>query len=211
MEDFEILVANLADDAVTVKPAPHPYMLALNLISAATIYLILLLALSGLRPDLAQALRQPWYIAEIIALLLTFIVSSFSAALLAFPDLYQKRNLALAPLWVFAMFWVVMFFAWHADNPPAPLPDHSYQCTICITLMAMLPAMWTFYILRKFASTHYHWAGSIVLISAFSVGALWLRLHEVNDSITHLIEWHYLPMLAAGILGLWLGKIILRW
>jgi len=211
MEDFEILVAKLANDAVTVSPAPHPYLLALKLITAAAIYLVLSLAISGLRPDLAQALQQPWFVAEIIALLLTFIVTSFSAALLAFPDLYQKRGLAFAPLWMFAMFLLVMLFAWHADSPPAPLPAHSYQCTICITLLAMLPAMWTFYTLRKYASTHYHWAGSIVLISAFSVGALWLRLHEVNDSITHVIEWHYLPMFAAGILGLWLGKIILRW
>ena len=34
-------------------------------------------------------------------------------------------------------------------------------------------------------------AGGIALLCAFSVGALWLRLHEVNDSILHLFQWHY--------------------
>jgi hypothetical protein len=65
--------------------------------------------------------------------------------------------------------------------------------------------------MRNFASTHYRWAGSIAILSAFSVGALWLRLQEVNDSIVHVIEWHYLPMLAVGVVGLWLGKWLLKW
>jgi hypothetical protein len=43
------------------------------------------------------------------------------------------------------------------------------------------------------------------------VSALWLRLHEMNDSIIHLIQWHYLPMLAFGLIGLWLGRVLLKW
>jgi len=77
--------------------------------------------------------------------------------------------------------------------------------------MTLLPAAWAFYSLRKLASTHYRLAGSAALLSAFSVGALWLRLHEQTDSITHLVEWHYLPMLALGLAGLWLGKLVLKW
>jgi len=65
--------------------------------------------------------------------------------------------------------------------------------------------------MRKYASTHYRLAGSVALLSAFSVGAMWLRLHEVNDSIAHVIEWHYLPMLAIGLIGLWLGRVVLKW
>jgi hypothetical protein len=211
MRDVEQLVAELAEDAGTVRPAPHPYLLSLKWLGAAAFYLAVALALSGLRPDLARALQQPWYIVEIAALAVVLIATAFSAALLAFPDLHQKRGLVFAPAWMFALFLLVMLFAWRADSPPAPLPVHSFQCTASITLMALLPAAWTFYAMRKFASTHYRWAGSIAVLSAFSVGALWLRLHEVNDSVVHVIEWHYLPMLAAGLLGLWLGKALLKW
>jgi hypothetical protein len=77
--------------------------------------------------------------------------------------------------------------------------------------MTLLPSAWTFFSMRQFASTHYRVAGSVVLLSAFSVGALWLRLHEQTDSIIHLIEWHYLPMIAVGLIGLLLGKMLLRW
>jgi hypothetical protein len=65
--------------------------------------------------------------------------------------------------------------------------------------------------MRKYASTHYRLAGSVALLFSFSVGALWLRLHEMTDSIVHVIEWHYLPMLVIGIVGLWLGQRLLKW
>jgi len=211
MKDFEQLVAELADGAARVKPAPHPYQLSLKWIGAGAVYLGITLAVTGLRFDLARAFAHPLFIAEIVALLLIFIATSLSAALLAFPDLHQKRGFAFTPAVMFLLFLLVILFAWHADNPPAPLPVHSFECTFSITLVSLLPAVWTFYAMRKYASTYYYWAGSIALLSAFSVGALWLRLHEVNDSILHVVEWHYLPMIAASILGLWLGKVLLKW
>lgn len=189
----------------------HPFMLSLQWMGAAAIYLAISLVLFGLRPDLLDKLHSAWFVAEIAVLLGIFIVTSISAALLAFPDLHQKRNLALVPAWMFALFLLTLFFAWRADSPPTPLPVHSFECTLGITLMALLPTVWIFYSMLKYASTHYRLAGSVALLSAFSVGALWLRLHEVNDSIVHVIEWHYLPILAIGIIGLWLGQRILKW
>ncbi len=211
MKDIEQLVAELADGAAAVRPATHPYWLGLKWMGAAAVYLAVSLAISGLRPDLARALHQPWYIAEIIALLLIFVTTTFSAALLAFPDLHQKRGLAYSPAAIFVLFLLVMLSAWRADDPPAPLPVHSYMCTFSIILVSLLPMAWTLFAMRKFASTHYQLAGAIALLSAFSVGALWLRLHEVNDSVVHVIEWHYLPMLVFGLAGLWLGKLLLKW
>ena len=211
MENIDDLVARLAQDAGALKPVPNPFVLSLKWTSVAAIYLVVSLSLSGLRPDWLEKLHSMWFVAEVAALLGMFLVTSLSAALLGFPDQYQKRKLAFAPLWVFALFLLILFFAWRADSPPAPLPVHSFECTLGITLMALLPAVWTFYGLRNYASTHYRLAGSVALLSAFSVGALWLRLHEATDSIVHVIEWHYFPMLVIGILGLWLGKWLLKW
>ena len=211
MNDVESLVSELAEEAGTVKPAPHPYLLTAKWIAAAAAYLLVSLALSGLRPDLARALQLPLYCAEIGALLLLFVASSVGAAVLSFPDLHQKRALALAPFAAFALLVGVLFLAWRADSPPAPLPVHSFQCTLSITLVSILPALWTFHSMRRLASTHGRWAGSIAVLAAFSVGALWLRLNEVNDSIAHVVIWHYLPMLAAGSLGFGLGKRLLKW
>lgn len=211
MGNIEELINKLAQDTGTVKAAPHPYMLSLQWMGWAAAYLVVSLMFSGLRPDLATKLHEPLFAAELAALLGIFVATSLSASLLSFPDVHQLRRLAFAPVVAFALFVLVMFLAWQADNPPAPLPVHSFECTIAITLVSLLPAAWMFYVMRKFASTHSLLAGCCALLFAFSIGAIWLRLYEVNNSVIHVIEWHYLPMIAFGMAGLWLGKVILKW
>lgn len=211
MGNIDELIDKLAQDTAAVKPARHPYLLSLEWMAWAAAYLIVALAFSGLRPDLAAKFHEPWFAAEIAALAGMFIATSLGASLLSFPDIHQLRRVAYAPVVTFAIFVAVMFLAWRADNPPAPLPMHSFQCTLGITMLSLMPAAWMLYVMRKFASTHYHLAGSCALLFAFSIGAIWLRLYEVNNSIMHVIEWHYLPMIAFGAIGLWLGKIILKW
>jgi hypothetical protein len=211
MGNIEELIDKLAQDAVTVRPAHHPIVLSLEWMAVAVFYLAVSLMLSGLRPDLMLKLHEPWFVAEIAMLVCIFVATSLSAALLSFPDMHQMRRVAFAPVITFALFVLVMFLAWLADNPPAPLPIHNFQCTIGITLLSLLPAAWIFYVMRKFASTHYHLAGCCALLFAFSIGAIWLRLYEINDSIMHVIQWHYLPMIVFCIVGLWLGKVMLKW
>ncbi len=211
MGNIEELVASLAQDAGPVKPAPHPFILSLAWVAGAAVYLVLSLWISGLRPDVMQKFHELWFVAELASLALILLATSLSAAVLAFPDLHQMRKTAWTPAGLFALFMAIMFLAWRADVPPAPLPVHDIECTASIALFALLPAIWTFLSMRKFASTHERWAGSIALLSAFSTGALWLRLHELNDSIIHVILWHYLPMLGIGLVGWWLGRRLLKW
>ncbi|HTN93845.1 MAG TPA: DUF1109 domain-containing protein [Gallionella sp.] len=211
MGNIDDLIGKLAKDGTAVKPALHPVLLSLEWIAIAVCYLAVALMISGIRPDLMARLHDAWFAAEIVSLVAIFIATSLSAALLSFPDLHQMRRFALVPGIMFILFALVMYFSWQADNPPSRPPMHSVECTLSITLLAILPAAWIFYAMRKFASTHPNWAGSIALLSAFSIGALWLRLYEQTDSIRHVVEWHYLPMIAAGFAGLWLGKAILKW
>lgn len=211
MGNIDELVEALARDAAAVKPAPHPFRLAAQWLAGAAAYIAISLAVSGLRPDWMAKLGDPWFVAELALLLAILAATALSGALLSFPDLHQKRRVAFAPVIVLALFTLIVAFSWQAASPPAPLPLHSFQCTGSIALFALLPAAWMFYGMRQFASTHYRLAGAIALLYAFSSGAVWLRLHELNDSLLHVIQWHYLPMAGVGLLGLWLGKVLLKW
>jgi hypothetical protein len=209
--NIETLINQLAQDTAPIRPAPHPFMLSAKWMLAALAYILVSLLISGLRPDLMIKLHELWFVAEIAALIGIFIATALSAALLSFPDLHQMRRITFVPVIMFALFVLVMFLAWRADNPPAPLPVHSFECTISITLFSLLPIFWTFFKMRKLASTHSHLAGCCALLFAFSISAIWIRLHEVNDSIIHVIQWHYLPMIVFSLVGLWLGKVMLKW
>jgi hypothetical protein len=211
MDNIEQLIAGLSKDAQAVKPAPRPWLLGLKWIAAAAAYVIISLIISGLRPDWALQLHKPWFVAEIVLLFGILVSTAFSAAILSFPDLHQQRRVAFTPVWIFVLLALVMLFSWLADNPPSPLPVHSFECTLSILIFSLLPSVGIFYAMRQFASTHLRLAGIVAVLFAFSTGALWLRLHEQTDSIVHLIEWHYLPMIAVAGLGWWLGNKLLKW
>lgn len=211
MDNIEQLVASLSKEAQAVKPAPRPWLLSMKWIAMAAAYLLIALLITGLRPDWSQQLHRPLFLIEVALLFGILISTAFSAAILAFPDLHQQRRAAFAPVIVFALFVLTMLFAWLADTPPSPLPVHSFECTLSILMFSLLPSAGIFYAMRQFASTHLRLSGLAAVLFAFSTGALWLRLHEQTNSVIHLIEWHYLPMLAIGLAGLWLGKVILKW
>lgn len=211
MDNIDQLVQTLSRDVTAVKRAPHPFLLSLKWLALAAAYLAVSLAVSGVRADLPQKLHEPWFLAEIIVLFAIFLSTALSAAVLAFPDAYQKRGLAFIPVWLSGLFVLVMLKAWSIDNPPSPLPVHSFECTLSIIMMSFLPAIAIFHVMRKFASTHQRLSGSIAVLFAFSIGALWLRLYENTDSIIHLVEWHYLPLVAFSAAGVWLGKVLLKW
>lgn len=207
MKDIEILIGQLTQEGWAVKPAPHPLALSLKWIALAAIYVLVLLLVKGVRNELAVALQHPWFAIEVALLVALLVTTSVSASLLSFPDLFQMRRAVWMPMAVFGVFACVLLMAWRADMPPAPFPVHGIECTLSIIAASILPGAWLLYAMRKLASTHYQWAGSIALLHAFSVGALWLRLQENNDSILHVLQWHYLPMIAFGLLGLWVGKV----
>lgn len=211
MKDIEQLVAELSSEATPVHPAPAPWRLSLKWSFVAIVYLLVALFTSGLRPDLMQALQHPLYITELLLLTLILLATTLASALLAFPDLHQKRLLAYIPLALFGVFILQLAYAWQADTPPAPFPVHSFECTLDITFISLIPAALAFFVLRNYASTHPRWAGSYALLAAFSVGAIWLRLYEVNDSILHVVQWHYLPMIGVGLVGYFVGGKFLKW
>ncbi len=211
MEDTDKLIESLALDEAPPTPAAHPLAQCLEWLAVAALYVALSLVYLGVRPDLPEKMHSPLFVAEIALLAAIVAASALSASLLAFPDMYQMNRLAYAPVWAAMLFIAVIFLAWLADAPPAPQPAHDLECTLCIASLALLPAGWMLRSMRRLASTHRHAAGSVALLSAFALGALALRLSEQTDSIIHVAQWHYLPMAMTAVLGLWLGKLLLKW
>ncbi len=211
MDVMEKQIASLVADADSVQLAPSPLTLWLKWMGVAVVYIGISLLVLGVRSDVLVRLHSAMFIAEMGVLITIVVTTALSASLLAYPDIYQRSRWTLAPIFMFVIFVGIIALAWQADNPPAPLPVHSYQCSLTIAVLALLPAAWMFYSMRQLASTHRHFAGVVTMLSAFSIGAITLRLSEQTNSIIHVIEWHYLPMIGVALLGMWLGKVLLKW
>ena len=139
------------------------------------------------------------------------VTSAISAALLTFPDRYQKRWLAFSPSLTFGLFIVVMGLAWLSDTTSAPMTANGWQCAMEITVIALIPTVWLFYSMKNHASTHPYLTGSTALLFAFATGAISLRMGEETNSIIHIMQWHYPLLMIAVLFGGYLGKRWLRW
>lgn len=205
------LIASLSEEASPVRPATRPKVRGLQWVVGYGLYIAALCYSSGLRPDIALKLAAPLFALE-IGLLIAIVVScAFSAATLSFPDMYQQRWTARAPIGFFGAFIGIMTAAYIQENPATPMPASDFDCTLCILKFTAIPAAIMLFSMRRYASTHYLSAGSVAILAAFAAGALVLRLTEPTDSIAHMLGYHYLPMIGAGILGLGLGRLLLKW
>ena len=206
----EQLIASLASEAAPKKPAAPPLKQLVWWVCGGAAYVAVLLIFFGLRPDLSARLHAPLFLAELAALAGIVLATGLAAIALSFPDRYQQSWIVRLPLVPLLAFIIILALA-SQGTPMPPPPQHGVECLLCISLFTLIPGALLLYRLRQQASVEYHLAGGLAMLAAFSLGALAFRLSEPTDAITHLIEWHYLPMLVFGLFGLWLGQRFLKW
>lgn len=204
------LIARLATETSAVKPVSLRALCGRWMAGFAA-YTALLIAVTGVSPELSAALSRPLFVMEIALLAALVISAALTAGLLSFPDNYQYRKILWLPLPLLAAFIAVMGAAWMENPADLPHNSHGLECLSCISFYALIPGAWLFWQMRKMASTQGAIAGAAVVIATFSMGSLVLRLLEAGDSIPHMLQWHYLPMLVAALIGYALGKKLLKW
>jgi hypothetical protein len=158
---------------------------------------------------------RPLFTAEITLIFLLFLTSLISASLNIYPDLYQRSQLIKLPYAVFlALIFLFIFQIFIPDNSESLIyPDipHKIICSACITFLSFIPAILIFIILKKGASTKPFQAGLFTVMAASSLGCLILRLSEDNDHLSHILIWHYSPMVFLALIGTIIGKLLLKW
>ncbi len=209
--DTDQLIATLSEDAPVMRPVIGPWRLAVVWIVGVMVYASVFLMILGMRADIMTQWSVPLFALEIGLLLVMVISSGISASLLAFPDMHQKPGLARLPIVFFTMFIALVMYQFLTTYEGIALALHECWCTLYITIYAVIPAAVLFYLTRRAATTNPALTGSVVVLAGFSLGALILRLVEQTDSMAHLVIFHYAPMLAAGVMGLALGRRLLRW
>lgn len=211
MSDTEQLIDRLARSASMGGPCSNPFALCFQWLLAVAFYVTCSAIFLELRPDIEIKLLSPLFLDEIVALILFITSTSLASALLSYPDNFQKPKLLWLPYFSAALFLLVVTLAWFTSPRAIPRPSNELECLTCITLLSFIPAITLFWHIRNMAPTQRGKAGAMAMLSAFGIGALTLRLCEETDSIAHLVQWHYAPMLAVNFIGIVLGKKILKW
>jgi hypothetical protein len=84
-------------------------------------------------------------------------------------------------------------------------------CTMDVILLAVIPGIITFIMLKRLATTNLGYTGAFAVLAITSIAVVSSRFMCHNMDPAHLIIWHFLPVLIMGFIGILLGKKLLKW
>lgn len=214
MSKIDDLITTLVAGAAPVASARAPWQLLLSWVAITVLSIFGYIMIAMPRTDLALQLQSPLYLAELATLLTAILLSALAAIWLCYPDVRQKPiviYLPIVPVILFAL--LLTYRAFHPELSAHLVSgeEGGLQCSICVTVLSLIPGFWMFRIIRQHATTHPHAAGAIALLTAASVGLFALRIAEMEDSVAHILGWHVIPVIVLGIIGAKLGKKLFAW
>ena len=209
------LIASLSAETPK-QPMGTPAYYTLRLGAVLMAYALGAQVFLGFRGDLLTQFTRPMFTAEILLLVLLTVTSASAAIISMYPDAYQKRGVLKLPYTAFSLLLMAMLFqlAMPHDSMmvlPEMLDAHEMECALCIASVAMVPSALIFGLLRKGASVRPVHSGAFAVLAASAIGCLTLRLSEANDSLMHIVQWHYVPTILFASLGALIGKYWLKW
>jgi hypothetical protein len=209
------LIASLSAEVKPQQRLEKPAYWCARLLAVCALYAIATQLCLGLRSDFSMQLSRPFFVAEIALLFVLLLTSVLAAVLSMYPDGYQKPKFLKLPYLAFAaVFGLVAFQLLMPHDTRMAGPEagtHGIECALCISAVALIPSALIFAILRKGASVRPFQAGAFAVLAASAIGGFTIRLAEANDSIEHLVQWHYIPTFLFATLGALIGKWLLKW
>lgn len=208
------LIHSLAEDTQGKRPSlPSPLSMWSISLGLSLVYCMGLVALFGMRSDLAEFMMMPLAFIEIWLMLVLLASSLWCAVCLVYPDQGGRPMLPKAPYMVFALLIgliLIQISEFNMNHFMAEMDAHM-MCFSCLVGSTFIPALLLFIITQKGATTEPIKSGAYIVLASVSIGALALRLHEPTNDMAHIIMSHYLPMLLLAALGAALGRFILKW
>jgi hypothetical protein len=206
--DTHDLIERLSTNVQPVAPVRRAGVRA-ALLSLSTLFLALLVlrVTHEPRPDLAASFGQSIYLIQGAAILIAGLLSAYAACRLSVPDTRIRPPVKVA-LAASSVLWLTMigFELIQTTAAPAAAPS----CFIGLTLGMSAPLALGIVMLMRSAPVWRGWAGYALVLAIGSFSALGMRFICPNDSPSHLLVWHFLPVIILAAIGYPLGQILLK-
>ena len=208
------LIGLLAQDAQPVAPHAIERRFGLAAVAGWLGALVLMLALFGLRPTLAQDMALPMFWGKLVFAALLAAGCLAVLRRLARPGMglgHSLALLALPPLVLWALAAVALGQASPHERLPLVLGSTWRSCAFniaALSLPALVASLWA---LRGAAPTRLAWAGAGAGLLAGALGTLAYALHCPEMAAPFLAVWYMAGMALPTLAGAWLGPRVLRW
>ncbi len=186
------LIASLAARMMPVRRLRPPVFRACCWLLLAAIVLVLLAVNQGIRPDLAERLREPAFAARMLASILTAVLAAIAAFLVSLPDRSRLWLLLPAPalaLWLSNIGYQCLT-DWVAIGPDGMSLGEAARCFATLVLTS-LPLSLTLLVMLRYAAplrpTAVAFTGSLAVAA---ITATALSLFHTIDATLMILMWN---------------------
>lgn len=207
------LIASLAANMKPVKRLRPPIVRAMFWLMLAAAVLTLLAINQGIRPDLAQRLREPAFATSLAAAIVTGVLAAVAAFLASLPD--RSRLWLLLPVPALIVWLSNVGYQcltdWVAIGPDGMSPGEAARCFATLALTSLPLSLAMLAMLRYAAPLR---PTAVTLMGSLAVAAMTataLSLFHMVDASVMILMWNVgVAALFAGLGGLF-GRRMLRW
>lgn len=207
------LIATLASNMEPVRRLRPPAIRALCWLLLAAVLLALIAVSQGIRPDLAQRLRDPIFAVSMAASLLTGISAAIAAFELSLPDrsrLWLLLPLPAVVLWLSNIGYQCLV-QWISVNPDGISLGEAADCLATLVLTS-LPLSLTMLVMLRYAAPLRPTVTTLMgSLAVAAITATALSLFHVIDATMMILMWNLgTAVLLMGLGGLF-GRRMFRW
>jgi hypothetical protein len=163
------------------------------------------------RPDIAQRLRDPWYLLGLASFAGAGTLAASLALRLAVPG-RKSGTLEILLLPAFALTGTLLLFHDPADQqiPLAKFISSGLICVKWMSVYAAVPWIALLWAARRGAAAARGTEGALVGAAAFMFTFALMRIDCPSNEPMHLLTWHLLPALIGIAFSAGLGTLLLR-
>lgn len=202
------LIKTLSSEMKPVTRLESPYRRFIKWVLAAFLSLGSGIFLLGINPHLFHSFLIFDFNLQTICLFFLALLSTLSAFLLSIPD-KNKPLINLIPFITLALWGLALIFA--LIKIPTFTFDYGVVCIRDILLLSALPGIMLFLMLRQAAPLSPSKVGLFAMLGIAGLGAFGTQFVCRNGDPLHLLLWHFTPVLIIGILGILIGRFLLKW
>jgi hypothetical protein len=171
-------------------------------------------AVLGFRPDLATVVQRPGFVAQALATGILMGLAAYGAIVASIPGAARQQvlfgfTMGALLVWLGVLVTeLVLLAAGGAEDPWRT--GTVWKCVRAVLLLGTVPGLLLLVLVWRGLPLRYGWAGSLTCVALGAAGALSLQTVCPDNGPLHLIVSHFLPVAALGIVGVGVGRAILK-
>jgi len=205
------LIADLAGRVTPVRPLPPPAVRALGWLVLAGLCAVAGVTVFGARADVMVRLTQTDYLSIALLALTTSVFAAVISLILAIPGaertpLLRVTALASFGLWAGTSVWGVLA---EGRGLPVFTDPHWPVCFVRVVLVALLPAVVLFVMLRRGTPLQPGWTAAMAALASASAGALAAHVACPLDDSGHAFLGHLVSVMAMAAMGVTVRRTLM--